>query len=292
MSFSSFYSSNYPEYFWQKPHYDLANKVMHSNLYKSINPLRTYYDYQPERLVAMPTFLGQIPQMSWLYGNLDYSFQKFHRHYQTHDEWYPDRKNKSLGFKQGGFCDRTMRNPKYITLKRDQAPRGCAKEIRKYHLCKEKNGSEACFNDKISIMEVCPEHILSSLREQKKWYLRAKAIDNQTYRRGMTVSDYNKGRSVSDLKLKDWSYGQRMRPDSYWFDDRYDPVEHRHPHRYDTVNFPDSEYKDVFGGNWGQSSLDDKKKHAINFWSGKSKAMTEVDGKLSLCLLIYNHFKI
>ena len=287
--FSNFYSNMYPEYFWQKPHYDFANKILHSNAYKAINPLRTYYDYQPERLVAMPTFLGQIPQMSWLYGNLDYSFQKFHRHYQTHDEWYPDRKNKSLGFKQGGFCDRTMRNPKYLTLKPETAPRGCAKEIRKYELCKEKNGAGSCFNDKISIMEVCPEHALAAMRERKKWYLRAKAIDNQTYRRAMKVSEYNKGRSVSDLKLKDWSYGQKMRPDSYWYDDRYDPVEHRHPHRYDTVNFPDSEYKDVFGGNWGQASLDDRKKHAINFWSGKSKAMTEIDGRFEYLQHMSNH---
>jgi tryptophan 2,3-dioxygenase len=284
MAFASFYSSNYAEYFWQKPHYDLANKVLHSSVYKTMNPLRTYNDFHPERMVAMPTFFGQYPQMSWLYGNLDYSFKKFHRHYQSHDEWYPDRKNKSLGFKQGGFCDRSLRNPKYLTLKRDNAPRGCAKEVRKYEMCKAANGSDKCFNDKISIMEVCPDHVLAGFREKKKWFLRAKAIDNQTYRRAMTVSDFNKGnRSVSDLTLKDWSYGssKKMRPDSYWYDDRYDPVEHRHPHRHDTVNFPDAEYKDVFGGNWGQKQLDDKKKHALNFWSGKSKAMIEVDGKFT-----------
>lgn len=282
MVIEGFYSSNYPEYFYQKPHYDFANKILHSSTYKKLNPLRTYYDFQPERMVAMPMFFGQYPQFSWLYGNLDYSFKKYHRHYQTHDEWYPDRKNKSLGFKQGGFCDKSLRNPKYMTLIGVPAPRGCAKEIRNYHLCKENKGAEQCFNEKISIMEVCPDHALEGLRERKKWYLRAKTIDNQTYRRAMTVSDYNKGRSVSDLKLKDWSYGsfQKMRTGSYWSDDRYNPTVYRHPHRSDTVNFPDLEYKDVFGGNWGQKAEKEKEQHKLHFWGQKSRAMIEVDEKL------------
>lgn len=275
------YGSVTTEYLWQKPHYDLANKFLTSKVYKSINPLRTYYDYQPGRLTHQPMFLGHYPVASWLYGNLDYSYAKYHRHYQAHDEWYPDRKNKSLGFKNGGFCDMTMRNPKYIGFIQEHIPRGCSRMMRNYHTCKENSPDSECFDQKISVMEVCPQHILEGLREKKKWYLRAKAIDNATYRRAMSVSDYNKGRSVSDLKLKDWTYGttQKMRPDSYWFDDRYDPVVKRHPHRYDTVNFPAMEYKDVFGGNWGEGFAKQRQEHALNFWSGKSKAMIEAEEK-------------
>jgi hypothetical protein len=130
-------------------------------------------------------------------------------------------------------------------------------------------------------MEVCPTHSLEAMKESKKWYLRAKAIDNQTYRRAMAVSDYNKGRSVSELKLKDWSYGtsKNMRPDSYWVDDRYDPTVVRHPHRNNDVNFPDLEFKDIFGGNWGHKEETLRKKHALNFWSNKSRAMEEDDAK-------------
>ena len=126
-------------------------------------------------------------------------------------------------------------------------------------------------------MEICPEHVLSGLREKKKWYLRAAAIDNQTYKRAMTVSDYNKGRSVSDLKLKSWGYGsaQNMRTDSYWQDDRYDPKKYRHYHRKDSVNFPDMEYKDIFGGTLGDAERADKAKYALSYWSGKSKAVQE-----------------
>ena len=121
---SSFYSSNYAEYYWQKPHYDLANKIVHSNLYRSIVPFRTNYEYIPDKLTHTPMYFSVVPQMSWLYGNLDYSYNKYHRHYQTHDEWYPDRKNKSLGFKEGGFCDETKRNPKFMTLEPVLPPRG------------------------------------------------------------------------------------------------------------------------------------------------------------------------
>ena len=53
-------------------------------------------------------------------------------------------------------------------------------------------------------MEVCPDHILESLREKRKWLLRAQAIDNETY---MTVSDYNRRKSVSDIEIKDWTAG-------------------------------------------------------------------------------------
>ena len=56
-------------------------------------------------------------------------------------------------------------------------------------------------------MEVCPDHVLDALTEKKKWWARAEVIDNETYRRAMEVSDFNRGRSVADLKLKTWEYG-------------------------------------------------------------------------------------
>ena len=52
-------------------------------------------------------------------------------------------------------------------------------------MCAASNSQEACFNDKISIMEVCPDHVLEGLREKKKWYSRAEVIDNETYKRAM-----------------------------------------------------------------------------------------------------------
>jgi len=126
-------------------------------------------------------------------------------------------------------------------------------------------------------MEVCPEHVLENLKEKKKWYLRAEVIDNETYRRAMTVGDYNKGKSVSDLKLKTWEYGKggNLRSDSLWQDDRYNPTKYPHPHRYDNVNFPEQEYRDIFGGTIGQAEKKDFEYYSIGLMSGKSKAMDD-----------------
>ena len=261
MSVINFYSSNLPEYYWQKGHYNLGNKVVHSDFYKKVfNPIRARYDYKPNDYSQMPYFLGHVPQLSWVYGNLDYSFNKYHRHYQAHDDWYPDRKGKTLGMKNGGFCEPIMKQSKYMTLLPSFIPRGCYKEIRKYQICANRDHHDVCLNEKLNIMEVCHDHVLEGLREKKKWYLRAEVIDNQTYKRAMQVSDYNKNRSVSDLKLKTWEHGMagNLRSDSVWEDDRYNPTKYSHPHRYDNVNFPEQEYKDIFGGTIGTADKKEK----------------------------------
>lgn len=273
------YHSSQPEYYWHqgKPHWDFGNKVVHSDLYKSLNPLRQRYEAHPTDYTQAAFFFGHIPQLSWVYGNLDYSFNKYHRHIQAHDEWYPDRKAKTLGHKNGGQCNPNMKNSKFMTLQSTRIPRGCYREIQKYQACAAQQGKEACLNQKISIMEVCPDHILEALREKRKWMLRAQAIDNETYKRAMTIGDYNKGKSVSDLTIKDWTYGsaKNMRSDSTWEDDRYDPTKFPHPHRYDNVNFGEQEYTDVFGGTKGQAASKELDHYKYNFWGTTSQAEIE-----------------
>lgn len=107
--------------------------------------------------------------------------------------------------------------------------------------------------------------------------MRAELIDNQTYKRAMTVGDYNKGRSVSDLQLKTWEYGkaQNLRSDTIWQDDRYNPTKYSHPHRNDNVNFPEQEYKDIFGGTVGQAEKKDFEYYSIGLLSGKSRAVDD-----------------
>jgi len=168
-----------------------------------------------------------------------------------------------------------MKNSKYMTLKPNMIPRGCYKEIRAYQKCVDKNSKEECFADKINIMEVCPDHVLEALREKKKWYLRAEMIDNDTYKRAMQVSDYNKNRSVSDLQLKTWDHGKtaNLRSDSLWQDDRYNPTVYAHPHRYDKYNFPEQEYSDFFGGTKGEAELKDYEEHQLGLFSNSSAAI-------------------
>jgi len=164
-----------------------------------------------------------------------------------------------------------------MTLQPNYIPKGCYREIRKYQACAATEGKDACFNDKLSIMEVCPDHVLEGLREKRKWYLRAEAIDNQTYKRAMQISDYNKGRSVQDLDIKSWAYGhpKNLRSGTTWEDDRYNPQKYPHPHRYDNVNFPEQEYKDVFGGTLGTAESLEKDKYNISLTTGKSTGMME-----------------
>lgn len=87
----------------------------------------------------------------------------------------------------------------------------------------------------------------------KKNRLRQLKINNETYKRAMEVSTYNFGRNVNKLCPMPQILGEApfMRPDSYWYDDRYDPTIYKHSHRYDNQNFPDQEYQDFFGGNMG-----------------------------------------
>ena len=132
-------------------------------------------------------------------------------------------------------------------------------------------------DQKLSIMEVCPDHILEGLKEKKKWFARAETIDNETYKRAMKVGDYNRGRSVSDLKLKTWEYGRTLHSGSTWEDDRYNPTKFSHAHRYDNVNFPDQEYKDFFGGTLGTAENEEREKHRLDLMSGRSQAMNDFD---------------
>jgi len=97
----------------------------------------------------------------------------------------------------------------------------------------------------------------------------------------MQVSDFNKGKSVSDLNIKSWSYGhpRNLRSESTWEDDRYDPKKYSHPHRYDNTNFPEQEYKDVFGGTLGTELQAEADKHTIGLFSNQSTAMVEFESE-------------
>ena len=192
----------------------------------------------------------------------------------------PDRKARTLGTRQGGACSPVMKNSKYMTLAPSMIPRGCYREIRKFQACAAgANNAATCHDQKMNIMEVCPDHILEGLREKKKWYARAEVIDNETYRRAMQVSDYNRGRSVSDLKLKTWDYGLTLRSDSIYQDDRYDPTKFSHPHRNDNVNFPEQEYRDMFGGTLGAAKTKELEKHQLDLFSDQSEAIREHHSK-------------
>ena len=95
----------------------------------------------------------------------------------------------------------------------------------------------------------------------------------------MQVSDFNRGRSVTDLKLKTWEYGNTLRSDSLYQDDRFDPTKFSHPHRNDNVNFPEQEYKDIFGGTTGTAEAKEMEKHRMDVFTEQSEAIREHHSK-------------
>ena len=98
-------------------------------------------------------------------------------------------------------------------------------------------------------MEVCPKWVLETLREKKRFAMRATLIDNQTYRRAMKVSDYNQGRSLRTIK-KETLEEPEIRSDAYWSDDRYNPTVYPAPDQNTNVNLGnDVIYNDVLCGN-------------------------------------------
>ena len=71
-----------------------------------------------------------------------------------------------------------------------------------------------------------------------------------------------------------------LRPDSYWYDDRYDPTIYKHSHRFDNQNFPNQLYQDFFGGNMGEKENKEKDLYKIGFFKSFVSGPPEKVGDL------------
>jgi|Transcript_15933 hypothetical protein len=78
-------------------------------------------------------------------------------------------------------------------------PRECAKFVSRYMDCRSDNGERgltnpvpACDSRKAEIFEQCPHWVLENMKLKKKVFKRYEEIDNETYRRAMEISDYNR----------------------------------------------------------------------------------------------------
>ena len=228
-----------PPYYYQGTLANFFNKIYHSKAYRTLNPLRRHYEYHPEFLQAAARYHGVVPQVTWRYQSIDYSLAKeIDMPLHEHRQWNPlDKKTTPDGSKDHGYIfDKGNLFPAYPVYVSFPVVRGCAKEIDKFTKCSETKGQENCFKERINVMEICPQFELEKFRELRKFLLRAEAIDNTTYRRAMEVSEYNKGRTVSDIRYHN---AEKLRPDSYYYDDRYDIDKMSHPHRDDAINFPE-----------------------------------------------------
>jgi hypothetical protein len=61
------------------------------------------------------------------------------------------------------------------------------------------------------------------MKENQRFKLKLEAQANLKLKKVMEVPEYNKGRTVADVPLRDWTDGERakLRPNSIWADERY-----------------------------------------------------------------------
>ena len=214
------YGNDTEDYYYQKPWYNVVNYVIYSDFMKKYNPFVEPRSYDALRYIRQAPWYGETPRTTWVDGIIDYTYYKHNNKTIGHFDMHENRKNKPFKDFKGGNTAFNQHIPfKYPTLQPIYCPRGCSQEIKKYKSCViAKKDSKKCFDEKINVMEICPKWALELYRERKRIHLRNVLIDNTTYRRAMSVSPYNQGRSLTDIKEKrDWSYGtsDNMRTDGY-----------------------------------------------------------------------------
>lgn len=234
------------DYFIQRPHHNFFNRIFYSDLWKKIVPFTEPRHFTILERQRSAEWYGSAPQATWVDGIVDYTYNKHNVNSIGHFHMHENRKNKPQKHPQGG--DKTHGNFVYPTNSKIFYPKGCTREVLNYKECKS-SGKGDCTEEKINIVEVCPKWALETMREQKKFMMKAQVIDNKTYRDAMKVEDYNKGRSLKDLKDKN-AHLRKIRSDGYWADDRYNPTIYPSADQNSNVNLGDEIiYNDLIGGN-------------------------------------------
>lgn len=237
------------DYFIQRPHHNFFNKIFYSDFMKRYNPLHEWRSYHPLYHQRLANWYGVAPHSTWVDGSIDYTYDKYNQSTIGHFHMHENRKNKPFKVRSGGDKVRShgFVHPDYANI---YLPKGCAREVKIYKDCvKNKKDVSKCLDKKINIMEICPKWALELLREKKRILMRATLIDNETYRRAMKVSSYNEGRSLGDLK-EDIKQQPKIRGDSYWSDDRYNPTLYPAADHNSNINLGNNVvYNDTLGGN-------------------------------------------
>lgn len=242
------YNLKTEDYFIQRPHHNFFNKIFHSDLWRAIVPFTEMKENNLLERQRASDWYGRAHQNTWVDGIIDYTYNKHNVHSIGHFHMHENRKNKPNKARELGG---DAANLQFVTptYSKSLIPKGCNREIIKYAQCREEEKGN-CMEQKINIVEICPKYVLEQLRETKKVMMKATVIDNQTYRNAMQVSDYNKDRSLRDLKDK-YAHLKSIKKDGYWYDDRYNPTIYPSPDHNSNVNLGNGIlYNDILGGNY------------------------------------------
>lgn len=247
------------DYFNQRPHHDFFNRIFYSRAWKKWAPFHEKRDLTILERQRGSEMFGAAPQGTWVDGVLDYTYNKHNITSIGHFHMHENRKNKPQKDKRigGDATNKQLLYPEYAVI---PFPKGCQKEIRKFNNC-DKNGNSDCTKEKIDVIEICPKWCVEKLREAKKQLLKETVIDNNTYRKAMNIEDYNKGRTLRDLKDKN-AHLRKIRPDGYYADDRYNPVFYPSADNNTNTNLgEDIIFNDVLGGNRVEYINEERKKY-------------------------------
>ena len=104
-------------------------------------------------------------------------------------------------------------------------PRHCTRSVESYRTCLLANDEDKnkCGHEGQDILAICPSWALDKMKDNERLKLKLEALSNQKLKKVMNVAQYNEGRTVADVPLRNWSDGERskLRPNSIWADDRY-----------------------------------------------------------------------
>jgi hypothetical protein len=112
---------------------------------------------------------------------------------------HPEFESHDLGFHNKALTQRRGKARLYQNPFTIEYPRECCKVLSKYYDCRMGHGVHditedvpQCNGHKAEIFEDCPHWVLENMALKKRFFARAKTIDNETYRQAMVVSDYVK----------------------------------------------------------------------------------------------------
>lgn len=235
------------DYFIQRPHHNIFNKFFYSNLWKNIFPFHEKRNFTILDRQRSAEWYGYAPQQTWVDGVIDYTYNKHNINSIGHFHMHENRKNKpnKARVNGGDKAHNLFLTPTFIP---SYYPKGCNREINKYKECKTKNSIKECVGLKINIVEICPKWVLEKLRESKKFMMKSTIIDNNIYRKAMNIETYNSERTLKDIKDKN-SHLKKIRRDSFWSDDRYNPTYYSSADHSSNSNLGDISYNDILGGN-------------------------------------------
>lgn len=202
-----------------KPHFDMENNMRAKvkKLFSPINPFEVDQIKTPNRIA-----FGSFKNHRFYAPDPLPNPSRFSRFLPVHYDALNDTKFVPIErFNEGSEATSLNRSYNFTQTK---LPPVCDKYLFFYKRCAMINGSDKCKDEENEFLEVCPNFVLNKMKNKKMKMAQARLIQMKEYNDAMELSSYNAGRSIRDIDMtKRWKDGtaEKLRPDTFWNDDRY-----------------------------------------------------------------------